>query len=265
MTSENAQDFVGKTVIVTGAAGIFGRWIAAYFAAHGAKLCLSDRRGDALETVVAELGLDPATTLLHATELTSDTSMMELVELVRREWTAPDVLINNAGIYTRYNLMDMAFSDWDLVFDVNLRAPFVLTREMAKLMQADGRKGSIINISSGASRGMNRESVPYCTSKTAIERLSKGFALELAESGIRVNVVEPGFAAGSEVSLLTEEYVANMLKRIPLGRQSGPDDAPAAIGFLCSDKASFITGAVLSVDGGNSIGTFMRSQPAVGE
>ena len=103
------------------------------------------------------------------------------------------------------------------------------------------------------------------TAKTAIERLSKGFALELAESGIRVNVVEPGFAAGSEVSLLTEDYVANMLKRIPLGRQSGPDDAPTAIGFLCSDKASFITGAVLSVDGGNSIGTFLRSQPASGQ
>jgi len=265
MTIEHAQEFLDKNVVITGAAGIFGRWIAAYFAAHGAKLCLSDVRGDALKTVVTELGLDPATTLLHATELTSDSSMMELVELVRREWAAPDVLINNAGIYTRYNLMDMEFHDWDLVFDVNLRAPFVLTREMAKLMQAKGRKGSIINISSGAARGMNRESVPYCTSKTAIERLSKGFALELAESGIRVNVVEPGFAAGSEVSLLTEDYVANMLKRIPLGRQSGPDDAPAAIGFLCSDKASFITGAVLSVDGGNSIGTFLRSQPASGQ
>jgi 3-oxoacyl-[acyl-carrier protein] reductase len=258
------MEFENKTVVVTGAAGIFGRWIAAYFAREGARLCLSDRRQDALEKAVEELGLDRSRVLLHVTELTSEASMLDLVDLVRREWKAPDVLINNAGIYTRYNLMTMEFADWDLVFDVNLKAPFVLTREMAKLMITEGRKGSIINISSGAARGMNRESVPYCTSKTSIERLSKGFALELAESGIRVNVVEPGFAAGSEVSLLTEDYVENMLKRIPLGRQSGPDDAPAAIAYLCSDKASFITGAVLSVDGGNSIGTFQRSQPVAG-
>jgi 3-oxoacyl-[acyl-carrier protein] reductase len=250
------MEFENKTVVITGAAGVFGRWIAAYFAREGALLCLSDVRADALDSAVTELGLDRARVLLHTTELTSDGSLMDLVELVRREWKAPDILINNAGIYTKFGLLDMDLADWDRVFGVNLRAPFVLTREMAKLMIADGRKGSIINISSGAARQMRNGSVPYCTSKTAIERLSKGFALELAGYGIRVNVVEPGFAPGSAVSTLSDEYVANMLTRIPLGRSSGPDDASSAIGYLCSDKASFITGAVLSVDGGNSIGTF---------
>lgn len=256
------MEFENKTIVITGAAGIFGRWIAAYFAREGAKLCLSDVRMDGLEKAVTELGFDRSKVLLHATELTSDASMLELVDLVKREWKAPDILVNNAGIYTRFSLLEMEFSDWDRVFGVNLRAPFVLSREFAKLMIAQGKAGSIVNISSGAARKMNQNSVPYCTSKTAIERLSKGFALELAEYGIRVNVVEPGFAPGSEVSELSDEYVTNMLKNIPLGRASGPQDAPGAIAYLCSDKAAFITGAVISVDGGNSIGNYKRPERA---
>lgn len=252
------MEFKDKTLVITGAAGIFGSRTAAYFARRGAKLCLSDNRMDALERVVADLGLDPATTLLHATELTDDASMLDLVNLVRSRWGAPDILVNNAGIYTRFSLLEMSFADWDRVFDVNLRAAFVLTREMAKLMIAENRKGSVINISSGAARKMNQNSVPYCTSKTSLERLSKGFAMELAHHGIRVNVVEPGFAPGSEVSELDETYVANMLRNIPLGRASGPDDAPGAIAYLCSNQAGFITGAVLAVDGGNSIGNYQR-------
>jgi len=256
------MEFENKTIVITGAAGIFGRWIAAYFAREGARLCLSDIRMDGLEKAVSELGLDCSKVLLHATELTSDASMLELVDLVKREWKAPDILVNNAGIYTRFSLLDMEFSDWDRVFGVNLRAPFVLSREFAKLMIAEDRKGSIVNISSGAARKMIQNGVPYCTSKTAIERLSKGFAMELAEYGIRVNVVEPGFAPGSEVSELSDEYVTNMLKNIPLGRASGPEDAPGAIAYLCSEKAAFITGAVISVDGGNSIGNYKRPERA---
>lgn len=250
------MEFQDQKVVLTGAAGIFGRRIAAWFARQGALLCLSDNRDDALDTTIADLGLDAARTLRHRTELTDDASLLALVDLVRRDWQAPDIVINCAGLYTKFGLLDMELADWDRVFGVNLRAPFVLSRELARLMIAERRQGSIINISSGAARQMRNGSVPYCTSKTALERLSKGFALELAPYGIRVNVVEPGFAPGSAVSPLSDEYVAKMLERIPLGRASGPDDAPEAIGFLCSKRAGFITGTVLSVDGGNSIGTF---------
>jgi 3-oxoacyl-[acyl-carrier protein] reductase len=255
------MEFQDKGVVVTGAVGVFGRWIAAAFAREGAKLCLSDLRRDALEPLARELGLDQGRALLHATELADESSINDLAAQVRDAWGAPDIVINNAGLYSpKGGLLDYSVADWDRMFDVNLRAPFLVSREMAKLMIGRHIRGSIINIGSGAARQMRSGSVHYCTSKTALERLSKGLALELAPHGIRVNLVEPGFAPGSVVSPLPEAYVDGMRARIPLGRISGPEDAPSAILYLCSDRASFVTGAVLSVDGGNSIGTYEPGQ-----
>lgn len=258
--------FKDKGVVVTGAAGVFGRWIAAAFAREGARLCLSDNRRDAAEALAAELGLDDARALVHDTELTDEASIRDLAGIVRDAWGAPDIVVNNAGVYPKGGLLDLPTEAWDRIFDINLRAPFLVTREMAKLMIDRGVKGAFVNVSSGASRQMRNGSVPYCTSKTALERLTKGFALELAPYGIRMNAVEPGFAPGSVVSPLSDDYVERMKARIPLGRTSGPEDAPEAILYLCSPKASFITGTVLSVDGGNSIGTYESGQlgPAPG-
>ena len=251
------MDFTGKRVVVTGAAGIFGSWIAAAFARAGAVLCLSDLRKQALDAHPARIGAGPARTLLHGTDLRDEGSIAELATLVAREWGAPDIVVNNAGLYPRTGpLLDLDVAEWDRIMAVNLRAPLLVTRAMARLMIAARVPGSVVNIGSGAARQMRVGSVPYCTSKAALERLSKGLALELAQHRIRVNVVEPGFAPGSEVSALSEDYVEKMRARIPLGRTSGPQDAPGAVLYLCSDAASFITGAVLSVDGGNSIGTY---------
>lgn len=258
--------FKDKRVVVTGAAGVFGRWIASAFVREGARLCLSDNRCDAAEALVNELGLERERTIVHATELANESSILDLAATVRDVWGAPDIVVNNAGIYPKGGLLDLSTDAWDRIFDINLRAPFLVAREMAKLMIEQSVKGTFVNVSSGASRQMRNGSVPYCTSKTALERLTKGFALELAPYGIRMNAVEPGFAPGSVVSPLSDDYVERMKARIPLGRTSGPDDAPEAILFLCSPKASFVTGTVLSVDGGNSIGTYESGQlgPAPG-
>src|SRR5260370_24768893 len=112
-------------------------------------------------------------------------------------------------------------------------------------MIAAGRKGAVVNVSSGASRQMRSGLVPYCSSKTALERLTKGFALELAPCGIRVNAVEPGFAPGSSPSWLSDDDVASLTARIPLRRTSGPLDPPEATAYLCSQPASVIAPAVL--------------------
>lgn len=247
--------FSAKKVVVTGAAGIFGRWITEAFLREGAHVCLSDMRADAArEIVIANDAADRC--LVHATELTDAASIDDLVGVVAKAWGAPDIVINNAGVYPKGLLLDIDVAEWDRIFDVNLRAPFLVARGMARLMIDRKTEGSMIFISSGAARQMRNTVVPYCTSKTALERLAKGFALELAPHRIRVNVVEPGFAPGSVVSPLTDEHITNMKKRIPLARTSEADDVPAAILYLCSAQAAFITGAVLAVDGGNSIGTY---------
>ena len=248
------MDFTGKKVLITGAAGIFGGWIAAAFAQAGATLCLSDIRADHLPGVAQRLGV---TALQHATDLTDAGSIADLARVIEATWGSPDIVVNNAGIYPRTGvLLDLDPAEFDRIMAVNVRAPFLVTQAMARLMVARGVRGAVVNIGSGAARQMPTGSVPYCVSKTALERLSKGQALELAPHGIRVNVVEPGFAPGSEVSALPPDYVARMTARIPLGRTSQPDDAAGAVLYLCSPAAGFITGAVLSVDGGNSIGTF---------
>ena len=246
--------FAGKRVVITGAAGIFGGWIAKAFAAEGATLCLSDNRAEKLPEVVTKLGLNPETTLLHATELTESASITELATLVEHAWGAPDIVINNAGIYPRTGvLIELADEAFDRIISVNVRAPFLVVKAMAKLMIARGVHGAFVNIGSGAARQMPTGSVPYCMSKTALERLSKGQALELAPYKIRVNVVEPGFAPGSEVSFLPPDYVTQMTARIPLGRTSEPDDTPSAVLYLCSPAAGYITGAVLDINGGSFI------------
>ncbi len=248
-----AQEFRGRRVVITGAGGIYGRWFARAFAEAGAVLCLSDNREDALAGTVSALGLAAETTLTHVTELRDEASILSLAELVAERWGAPDIVINNAGIYPGKLLVETTTEDYDAIMGVNVRAPFILTREMAKLMIGSGVRGSIIAIGSGAARKLRPSRVLYCTSKTMLERITKGFALELAPHGIRVNVVEPGFAAGSEVSKLSERHIAETTASIPLGRLTEWRDAPNAVMFLCSDQAAFITGAVLAVEGGNSL------------
>lgn len=248
------SEFEGKSVVVTGAAGVVGRWIAEAFAKVGARLCLTDANAGALETMLAELK-PAAGSFAHVADLTDAAAIEGLAAAVKAKWGAPDILINNAGIYPSGFLLDIDAAEWDRIMGVNLRAPFLLTRAIARLMVAEGKAGSIVNISSGASRKMRRSVVPYCVSKTALDRLTKGFGIELAEYGIRVNAVEPGFAAGSTVSALTDEHVAATSGNIPLGRTSRPEDATQAILYLCSEAASYVTGATLAVDGGNSIGT----------
>ena len=252
-------DLSGKRVLITGALGVYGVWIADAFARAGAVLCLTDRDAAGLPGRLADADA-AAGSFVHAADIADDAGLAGLVGAVARQWGSADILINNAGIYPSGFLLDIDAAEWDRIMDINVRAPFVLTQAVAKQMIAAGVKGSVVNISSGAAHKMRRSVVPYCLSKTALDRLTKGFALELAEFGIRVNAVEPGFAAGSTASPLTDIHVEKTTAGIPLGRASGPNDAAAAILFLCSDDATYITGTSIAVDGGNAIGSMVVHQ-----
>ena len=250
--------FKDRVVVVTGAAGVFGRWITEAFWREGARVALADARADAAEAVVKANAIAADRALVLPVELTDEASIEAMAAAVHARWGAPDVVVNTAGIYPAGGLLQIETAEFDRIFSINVRAPYAVTKAFAQQMIAAGKRGSIIMISSGAARALRKGTVPYCASKTTLERIAKGFAIELAEQGIRVNVVEPGFAPGSVVSPLSDGYVETMKARIPLGRTSGPGDAPEAVLYLASDAASFVTGAVLSVDGGNSLGAFER-------
>ena len=251
-------EFCDKKVLITGAAGVLGGWMADAFARHGAHLVLCDRRVDALADAVSQGRWENVKTLIHQTELRDQASMDSLVAMVEAQWGAPDILINNAGVYPHSPLLDVELDDWKAIIDVNLTAPFYLIKRMAKLMIANGVAGAMVNILSGASVMVSPNGVPYSVSKAALAMLTRGTALEFAGTGIRVNGVSPGFAPGSEVSALDDDYVASMVRSIPLGRTSGPMDSPEAVLFLCSSRASFITGALIAVDGGRTAGPVRR-------
>jgi 3-oxoacyl-[acyl-carrier protein] reductase len=252
MNFEN--QFAGKKVIVTGACGIIGGWIAEAFRDDGAQLCLTDRDEAKLSARYEKLGAAEGS-FFHAADLMDAGALTAFAGEVKKQWGAPDIVVNNAGIYPSGFLLDIGVEDWDAIMGVNLRAPFILSRLFALQMIEAGKRGSIVNISSGASRKMRSTVVPYCVSKTALDRLTKGFALELAEYGIRVNTVEPGFMAGSDVSRLPEEHVRTVTAAIPLGRPSSAKDVASAVLYVSSDAASYVTGATMTVDGGNSIGS----------
>ena len=246
-------EFEGAKVVITGAAGVFGSELSRGFAAQGGALCLSDLRVDALQALARSLDLPSHRLLLHPTDLTRDESIQALVDLVTRQWGAPDVVVNNAGIYPFGGLLEIEAEIWDRVMATNLRAPFLLTQAFARAMIHDGVKGCFVNVSSGAADNLRTNGVPYCVSKRGLEWLSRGFALDLAAEGIRVNSVRPGFAPGSALTDFPPGYAETMAGANPTGRLTQPGELTEAVLFLASDRAAYITGECLAVDGGSSI------------
>lgn len=198
------------------------------FARQGAHLCVTDVRSDALAALHADPHIGPAIALHHVTDLRSADSIGVLVDA----------------------------AEWSEVMAINLTAPFLLTQAFARLMQARQVTGCFVNIVSKSAQRPRPGGGPYAVSKAGLAMLTRAFALELAPLGIRVNAVSPGLAPGSEVNALSDEYIATMLRRIPLGRPSSADDVGAAVLYLCSDHAAYITGATLVVDDGSAAGEF---------
>jgi 3-oxoacyl-[acyl-carrier protein] reductase len=245
------DEYTGARVVVTGACGIFGTWIAEAFAAAGARLLLTDERYGPLRELAGRLDA-----IAVAADLTDDGQLATLTATIGDAWESPDVLVNNAGLYPRTPLAGTGPAGVRRVLDVNVVAPFELTRQVTALMIKAGVAGRVVNISSGAAVRPGAGGSVYAASKSAIEALTRSHALELAAHGIRVNAVQPGFAPGSPVNELSDGHVTSMLARIPLGRTSGPQDAAAAVLWVCSSDAAFVTGTTIAVDGGRTAGDF---------
>lgn len=247
----SSGEFTGKAVVITGAAGIYGQQFAERFATLGARLFLTDRDEAALAGQRARFG--GTTVETFAADLTEDHDLAALADRVLERFGAPDVVINNAGIYPFGGLFDTTLEVFDRIFDINVRAGFEITRRLSQAMIAAKTRGSFIFIGSAAAHVLRTNGLAYCASKRALEWLMKGIALELAPHGIRVNMIEPGLALGSAGTSFPEGYVAAIERQIPLGRLIAPGEAADAAVFLASAAAAYITGASVPVDGGGSI------------
>jgi NAD(P)-dependent dehydrogenase (short-subunit alcohol dehydrogenase family) len=247
---------MARSVLVTGAADGIGRGIATCFAEHGDRVALLDYDVDKLERTAAGLRDGGHHVIALPADVRDAAAIDAAVARVVEAHDGLDVAISNAAVYPNTPVVDMAEEEWDRVMDTNLKGAFLLTRAAARQMLRQGRGGKLCLIASGAYKSARRGAAHYCASKAGLVLLAQTLALELAEQRINVNVVSPGFI---EVGLrpgVSVPYREKIKHDIPWGRFGEPSEIAHAVQFLCSPEAEFITGSVLSVDGGSSAGRF---------
>jgi NAD(P)-dependent dehydrogenase (short-subunit alcohol dehydrogenase family) len=242
----------GKGAFVTGAAGGIGREVAIALAAAGARVAVVDVDQSACERVVAALDR-PESHLALGADLTDLAAHKTLLGQAEASFGRLDILVCLAAILRRRATIDeVTEEDWDIQFNINLKAVFFLNRAMADLLRAAGRGGRIVNFTSqGWWTGGFGGSVVYAASKGGVVSMSRGLARTLAADGITVNTVSPGAADTAMMrSGMTDEGLAEFVKMIPLGRMAEPAEVASAVLYLASDLASYVTGATINVSGG---------------
>ncbi len=239
----------GKVALVTGGGQGIGRSIALKLASCGADIAIVDVNFDnATETAkqAQKMGCRAMALRVDVTDLKKTQEMAEAVFL---EYDGLHILVNNAGITKDALLMRMKEEDWDAVLNVNLKGPFNCTKSVIKYMTKQ-RWGRIINIASIVGLMGNAGQANYAASKAGLIGLTKTMARELAVRNVTCNAVAPGFIETAMTDAMPEKRREEMIANIPLGRLGGPDDVAKAVLFLASNEASYITGHVLSVNGG---------------
>jgi NAD(P)-dependent dehydrogenase (short-subunit alcohol dehydrogenase family) len=249
-------DHAGRVAIVTGAGSGIGRATAARLADEGAAVAVLDVALDRAEETVASIVAGGGTAAAFRTDVRDRSEIRAAVEGVVERLGPPRYLVNNAGLVRMSHFDDLEEDEWDLVLDTNLKGMYLVTREVAPAIAAAGG-GAIVNLSTieaevvAASSG--HPQVHYNASKGGVKMLTKALAVELAPRGIRVNAVAPGpvatgFIPGADPR--SPEAWASIEGRVLIPRFGEPEDVAAAISFLLSDEASYITGTQLAVDGG---------------
>jgi 3-oxoacyl-[acyl-carrier protein] reductase len=241
-------DLSGKVAIVTGASRGIGRAVAATLASRGAHV-IAAARGENAADAVAQMRDAGHRAEAAALEVTDESSIDALIGSVLERHGRIDILVNNAGVARDQLMLRMKRDDWDHVIATNLTAAFALTQAAIKPMLKQ-RAGRIINISSVVGQTGNAGQANYAASKAGLIGLSKALARELASRNITVNVVAPGLIETDMTKSITEKAHGDWTAQIPLGRLGTTADVAAAVCFLASDEASYITGQVLAVNGG---------------
>lgn len=245
------MDFRGRRILVTGGARGIGQAAAERFLAGGAQVACLDRDEAALAALPAQAGLH---TLVA--DLAEPASARAAVDRAAERMGGLDGVVNSAGLDLRVAIEDMKDAEWDRLMAVNLTAPMLVCRAAMPHLRAAGG-GSIVNVSSGAGLQPLKHRTAYCASKAGLQMFSKALAIEAAEFGVRVNAVCPG-AVETELFRSSlpagdpEPALQAVRERYALGRIAAPDEIAAAIAFLTSREASYMTGTAIAVDGGRT-------------
>tara|TARA_Y100000589_G_scaffold296441_1_gene303582 strand:+ start:1286 stop:2023 length:738 start_codon:yes stop_codon:yes gene_type:complete len=240
------MDLKGRKVLVTGASGGIGKAIALELSSSGADLCLTGRNKSELENIQKIIGVNCP---IIISDLSNSEGINNLADQAQEIMGQIDILVNNAGI-TKDNLfMRMSEDDWNEVININLNSIFKLTKLLIKGM-IKRRYGRIINITSviGVAGGAGQSN--YSASKAGIIAMSKSLAQEVGSRSITVNSIAPGFIETNMTAELSDDRREDILKSISVGRLGKPDDIAGAVCFLASDKASYITGQTIHINGG---------------
>ena len=240
----------GKKALVTGASGGIGGAIAKALHAQGADVALSGRNVEALEKLAADIGGE-GKERVHVVpgDLNTAEAAEALIKTAEEAMGQVDILVNNAGLTKDGLFMRMKDEDWQIVQDVNLTAPFRLIRAAIKGMMKR-RTGRIINITSVVGVTGNPGQANYCASKAGMIGMSKSMAQEVANRGITVNCIAPGFIATAMTDALNDDQKSKINATLPAGDMGTPDDIAAAVVYLASNEAGYMTGQTLHVNGG---------------
>ena len=242
------MDLSGRVAVVTGASRGIGRAIAQLLAARGATV-VAAARGENARAVADEITAGGGRCEAVALDVTTPGSAEEAVGGVMARHSRLDILVNNAGIAKDQLLLRMKRDDWDAVLATNLTAAFALTQAVLKPMIRQ-RSGRIVNVTSVVGLTGNAGQANYAASKAGVVGFTKSVAREVASRAITVNAVAPGFIETDMTGAMTDKAREAITTAIPLGRVGQPADIAAAVAFLVSDEAAYITGQVLGVDGG---------------
>jgi 3-oxoacyl-[acyl-carrier protein] reductase len=238
-----------QIAVVTGAGRGIGRAIALKFAASGAVVVCVSRTAETSEKVATEVRAAGRKAWAHAVDVSDTKAVGAVADKIVSETGRVDVLVNNAGITRDGLLMRMSEEDWDTVMNTNLRGAFAFTKAFSRAFLKQ-RSGRIINVSSVIGLIGNAGQCNYAASKAALIGLTKSVARELASRGVNCNAIAPGFIDTDMTAVLNDEARTELLKKIPLNSLGKPEDIAEAALFLAGPGARYITGQVLTVDGG---------------
>jgi 3-oxoacyl-[acyl-carrier protein] reductase len=247
---ESNMRFEGQIAIVTGAGRGIGRAIALRFASEAARVaCVSRSEENATKTADEINRMHAGAAKAYAVDVADHAAVQKIGARVLEDFGRSDILVNNAGVTRDVLAMRMSLQDWDAVIDTNLRGAFSFTHALVRPMTKQ-RSGRIINISSVIGLMGNAGQTNYGASKAGLIGFTKSLARELASRNITVNAVAPGFVITDMTAGLSDQIKDTIHSKIPLGRTGTPEEIAAAVAFLASSEAAYITGQVLCVDGG---------------